>query len=64
MKGWPLYVPGYGIATVEDVGGGIPGRYWIDLGFTDYDIVSWHQWVTVYFLTPVPPADAIPWILD
>jgi uncharacterized protein YabE (DUF348 family) len=64
MKGWPLYVPDYGFATVEDVGGGIPGRYWIDLGFSDDDIVSWHQWVTVYFLTPVPPADAIPWILN
>ena len=64
MKGWPVYIPGYGHATVEDVGGGIPGRYWIDLGYSDDDIVSWNQWVTVYFLTPVPQADAIPWILD
>ena len=64
MKGWPVYIPGYGHATVEDVGGGIPGRYWIDLGYSDDDIVSWNKWVTVYFLTPIPPADAIPWILD
>lgn len=64
MKGWSVYIPGYGLATVEDVGGGIPGRYWIDLGYSDDDIVSWNQWVTVYFLTPVPHADAIPWILD
>lgn len=63
MKGWPIYVEGYGTATVEDVGGGIPGRYWIDLGYSDDDYESWNRWVTVYFLTPVPPADAIPYIL-
>lgn len=63
MKGWPLYVPGYGVATVEDVGGGIPGRYWIDLGYSDDNYESWNRWVTVYFLTPVPPADTIPYIL-
>jgi 3D (Asp-Asp-Asp) domain-containing protein len=64
MRGQAVYIPGYGFATVEDVGGGIPGRYWIDLGYSDSDIVSWNQWVTVYFLTPVPPANAIYWILD
>jgi 3D (Asp-Asp-Asp) domain-containing protein len=64
MKGQAVYIPGYGIATVEDVGGGIPGRHWIDLGYTDAEIISWNRWVTVYFLTPVPPADRIYWILD
>lgn len=64
MKGWPVYIPDYGVATVEDVGGGIPGRYWIDLGYSDDDIISWSKWVTVYFLTPVPPYDSIPWILE
>ncbi len=54
MQGQPVYIPGYGHATVEDVGGGIPGRYWIDLGYSDADYESWGQWVTVYFLTPVP----------
>ncbi|MFN3741476.1 MAG: G5 domain-containing protein [Anaerolineales bacterium] len=54
MRGQPLYIPGYGRATIEDVGGGIPGRLWIDLGFSDADYEPWHQWVTVYFLTPVP----------
>lgn len=49
-----VYVPGYGKGTVLDTGGGIPGRYWIDLGYSEEDYVSWHQWVTVYFLTPVP----------
>lgn len=55
MQGQGVYIPGYGYATIEDVGGGIPGRHWIDLGYTDEDYVSWHQWLTVYFLTPVPP---------
>jgi len=49
-----VYVPGYGVGIVADTGGGIPGRYWIDLGYSEEDYVSWHQWVTVYFLTPVP----------
>jgi len=60
MRGQPLYIPGYGYATVEDVGGGIPGKLWIDLGYTDaeYDAGGGSQWgryVTVYFLAPIPP---------
>jgi 3D (Asp-Asp-Asp) domain-containing protein len=54
MQGQPVYIPGYGHATVEDVGGGIPGRFWIDLGYSDNDYEAWGDWVTVYFLTPVP----------
>ncbi len=50
-----LYVPGYGIGTVGDTGGGFPdGRYWIDLAYTDENYVGWSSWVTIYFLTPVP----------
>ncbi len=49
-----VYVPGYGFGTIADTGGGIPGKYWIDLGFGEEDFVNWHQQVTVYFLTPVP----------
>lgn len=49
-----VYVPGYGVGTVADTGGGIPGRYWIDLGYSDNDYVQWNQTVTVYFLAPVP----------
>jgi uncharacterized protein YabE (DUF348 family) len=52
--GTQVYVPGYGVGLVADVGGGIPGRFWIDLGYSDSDYISWHQDVTVYFLTPVP----------
>ncbi len=61
FKGTQVYVPGYGTATIADVGGGVPGKYWIDLAYTDADYVEWHQNVTVYFLTPVP--ENIPWPL-
>ena len=59
--GTRLYVPGYGFAEAADTGGGVKGR-WIDLGYDDSNYVSWHQPVTVYFLTPIPPADQITWI--
>jgi resuscitation-promoting factor RpfB len=49
-----VYVPDYGIGTIADTGGGIPGKYWIDLGYGEEDFINWHQQVTVYFLTPVP----------
>jgi 3D (Asp-Asp-Asp) domain-containing protein len=55
MQGQRLYIPGYGFASVEDVCGGCVGQPWIDLGFTDANFEPWHSWVTVYFLTPVPP---------
>jgi uncharacterized protein YabE (DUF348 family) len=60
--GTSMYVPGYGFAVAADTGGGVKGR-WIDLGYDDNNYVSWHQVVTVYFLTPVPPADQITWII-
>lgn len=55
MQGQQIYVPGYGFATIEDIGGGIPGKPWIDLGYDDAHYQSWSGWVTVYFLTPIPP---------
>jgi hypothetical protein len=33
----------------------------IDLGYSDDDYVSWHQWVTVYFLWP--PPENVPWTI-
>jgi resuscitation-promoting factor RpfB len=49
-----LYIPGYGYATVGDVGGGYPkgNHYWIDLGWTDEEYQPMEGWMTVYFLLP------------
>lgn len=58
--GTRMYVPGYGEALAADRGGGVKGR-WIDLGYSNEDYVSWHQWVTVYFLWP--PPENIVWII-
>lgn len=60
LVGQQLYVPGYGIGTIADCGASIPGKFLVDLGYTDEDYISWHQDMTVYFLTPVP--GFIPWI--
>jgi len=60
-----LYIPGYGFATVGDVGGGCPpaaaeqgclagGHTWIDLAWTDEEYQPMSGWMTVYFLTPIP----------
>ncbi len=64
MGGSQVFVPGYGVASILDTGGGIPGRNWIDLGYEDDNYVNWHSWVTVYFLTPVPPPDRILYLLQ
>jgi uncharacterized protein YabE (DUF348 family) len=56
--GTRLYIPGYGEAVAADTGGGVKGRI-IDLGYSDSDYVSWHQWVTAYFLWP-PPENVVP----
>ena len=51
-----LYVPGYGIGTVRDTGGGPSGTdYWIDLGYSDHDYVRWRKYTYVYLLGS-PPA--------
>ena len=55
MQGQRLWIPGYGSATIGDVGGGKPGTLWIDLGYGDDDPgPRLEGWVTVYFLAPVP----------
>lgn len=63
MRGWPVFVPGYGSGSIQDIGAGFSDRDWIDLGFTDDEYEAWHGWTTLYFLAPVPPLDQIPWIL-
>jgi resuscitation-promoting factor RpfB len=60
--GTRMYVPGYGFAEAADTGSGVQGRF-VDLGFDDWNYENWHSAVTVYFLTPVPPADQISWII-
>ena len=66
IAGLHLYIPGYGMAVVGDVGGGyiieqklgISRSRWIDLGYSDTECKQacdqWSTWVTVYFLAPVP----------
>lgn len=56
-----VYVEGYGTGIAADTGGPRRSRYWIDLGYSDADWVSWSRWVDVYLLTPLP--DDFPVIL-
>lgn len=56
FKGTQIYVPGYGVGTIADVGYYPYTDYWIDLGYSDADYVSWGATnLTIYFLSP-PPA--------
>lgn len=57
-----VYVPGYGTGFAGDTGGGINGR-WIDLGYDQDEYQSWSGYVDVYYLTPVPPADEINYLI-
>lgn len=61
FRSW-VYVPDYGIAFVGDTGGGVKGR-WIDLGYDEGKFTYWNGYVDVYYLTPVPPADKINYLL-
>jgi uncharacterized protein YabE (DUF348 family) len=55
MAGQKVYIPGYGTATIGDIGSGMPGRPWIDLAYADNDPGDRLEgWVTVYFLAPIP----------
>ncbi len=59
-----VYVPGYGSAFVGDTGGGVLGR-WIDLGYEDdWDTFQpWAGYIDVYYLTPVPDASDINFLI-
>jgi 3D (Asp-Asp-Asp) domain-containing protein len=62
LAGMQVYIPGYGVATIGDTGGGpiietalgVPRTRWIDLGFDEGGMVDMTGWVTVYFLAPAP----------
>lgn len=58
-----VYVPGYGPAKISDNGAYPDGRPWIDLAYSDDDWITWGDWVTVYFTTPIPPEYEILYIL-
>ena len=57
-----MYIPGYGIGTAADTGGGVKGKF-VDLCFDEGKYQSWHRWTDSYLLTPVPPASQIRWLL-
>lgn len=57
-----VYVPGYGVAIAGDTGGGVK-NYKIDLGYSDDDYQSWHQYLDVYILERLPPEHQMRWIL-
>ncbi|MCA9959335.1 MAG: DUF348 domain-containing protein [Anaerolineales bacterium] len=57
-----VFVPGYGVGYAGDTGGGVRGR-WIDLGYDEDNYVSWSGYVDVYYLTPVPAAEDINYLL-
>jgi 3D (Asp-Asp-Asp) domain-containing protein len=57
-----VYVPDYGVGIAGDTGGAIKGHR-IDLGYDDHNLKLWYRWVTVYLLTPVPPASQIDYTL-
>jgi 3D (Asp-Asp-Asp) domain-containing protein len=57
-----LFVPGYGVGSAFDTGGGIISRR-IDLGFDDSNYESMSKWVDVYLLWPPPPDYQITWVL-
>ena len=62
LAGMKVYIPGYGLATIGDTGGGpiietafgVARTQWIDLGYDDSNIGGLSGWVTVYFLEPAP----------
>ncbi|NJN80420.1 MAG: DUF348 domain-containing protein [Anaerolineales bacterium] len=62
LAGMRVFIPGYGIATIGDTGGGpiietafgVPRTKWIDLGYDEGNIGALSGWVTVYFLEPAP----------
>lgn len=57
-----LYIPGYGLATAGDTGGRILGKR-VDLGYDEWNLVLWFQWIDIYVLDPAPSANQIHWII-
>jgi uncharacterized protein YabE (DUF348 family) len=60
--GTDVYVPGYGVASADDTGGAIKGR-WIDVAYEEGQLQPWSRCVDVYVLAPVPPSYQIQYLL-
>ena len=60
--GSDVYVPGYGVASADDTGGAIKGR-WIDMAYDEGQLRPWSRCVDVYVLAPVPPSYQIQYLL-
>ncbi len=60
-----VYVPQYGLGVVRDTGAGPRSTaYWIDLGYSDHDWITWGGYTWVYLLGPPPGEinyDLPPW---
>lgn len=54
LAGQQVYIPGYGYGVIGDVGGGIPGKPWIDLGWDEENYQPMGGWMTMYLLAPAP----------
>lgn len=55
FRGTQIYVPGYGVGTIADIGYYPYSDRWIDLGYSDDDYQSWGATnLTIYFLSPAP----------
>jgi len=60
-----VFVPNYGLGVVRDTGAGPRSTpYWIDLGYSDHDWITWGGYTWVYLLAPPPDEinyDLPPW---
>jgi len=63
MAGLQVYIPGYGFGRIEDIGAGIAGEYWVDLGYRSENFKLWNRNVDVYFLWPPPSSQNIMYVL-
>ncbi len=63
MAGLRVYIPGYGFGRIEDIGAGVVGEYWVDLGYRSENYKPWNRNVDVYFLWPPPSAQNIMYVL-
>jgi uncharacterized protein YabE (DUF348 family) len=64
MGGQSVYIPGYGFATIEDIGAGVSwSTNWVDLGYRSENYEHWSHYVDVYFLAPAPPPENIMYVL-